>query len=414
MLTLELRKKFERIIEINDLDLSVIDKLAMKDANILRPIKGAAFEVYFKKILQQHYPTLNIEAGPGDSDVDLTINGFNLQLKTIDSGSTKVGSSVGVALHKTHGNEKRPYNLYKQITPTFDFLVVMHPASGIMIVPYNAIPGNSSHSGCLADPAKFDWNNEWINRWDLLGFNNLKNRTIDSRAIPSQSTIPFISSQTYLQDFEIIEMFCQPEYFRAAVMGLNGNIKEIWFIDHLSRMNLNPIEPTENYPKYDVALKAKNGSLIKVQVKGTSKNMCSLESSRIGVEIMGTHGQFPHRGYKKTMFDYAAVIISEAQLPVEYKGTGLHFVIIPMLDLPLHYKIGIGNEGEKWKLSEYNDVIYPNIKLKFSYDKSSKSLSLMPDISSYKKAGKYETIPADSVFRKAGPYILDKISIKEI
>ncbi len=58
MLTKELKDKFESIIEIHNLDLAIVDILAKKDANILRPIKGAAFEIYFQKILKIKFPNL--------------------------------------------------------------------------------------------------------------------------------------------------------------------------------------------------------------------------------------------------------------------------------------------------------------------------------------------------------------------
>jgi len=415
MLTTKLKEKFESVIEIHNLDLSIVDKIASKDANILRPIKGVAFEIYFQKILINAVPNLKIEAGVGDSDIDLIVNGKTLQLKTIDAGSTVENKFVGVALHKTHGNEKRPHNLYSKTGNTFDYLVVLHPKSGVMIVPYSEILNNNTYPNHLADPAKFVWDNEWINRWDLLGFNHLKNKSLDTRISPKDSQLPFLSSTTFLQDYEIVEMMCRPEYFRAAVMGLKGNIKQHWFIDHLEKNGYKPLEPNEPYCKYDVYLYDKNKKIVRIQIKGTSKNMCDISSNTIGVEVMGTHGQFPHRGYKKTMFDYVAIIVSEFQLPSNYKDSGLHFVLIPMADLPLHYMIGNGAplDKEKWDLPEYSDVIYPNIKLKYSFD-SNKNLIFFPDIGSYSKANGFDTIPKNSVFRKAGPYTLDKINISNL
>ena len=410
MLTKELKDRFESIIEIHDLDLAIVDKLARKDANILRPIKGAGFEIYFQKILRANIPDIEIKPGIGDSDIDLSINQIKLQLKTIDSGSTKTEVTVGVALHKTHGNERRPHNLYSRTDPTFDLLVVLHPKQGIMLVPYDEIPKNENYDAYLADPAKFKWENNWLNRWDLIGFPELKGINIDPRNIPEKSLLPFISQQTFLDDYEIIEMFCRPEYFRAAVMGLKGNIKELWFINHLEERGIKPIDPEGNYPKYDVAFKNKNNELKKIQVKGTSKNMCNLEEKKIGVEVMGTHGQFPSRGYTKSMFDYAAVIISEKQLPKEYKGSGLHFIIIPMNDLPLHYQIGNVDARLEWGLPQYQQVIYPNIKLIFKYDAKKANLAFYPDLSGYRKTGGKETIPAGSSFIKAGPYYLDELN----
>ena len=115
------------------------------------------------------------------------------------------------------------------------------------------------------------------------------------------------------------------------------------------------------------------------------------------------------------MFDYVAIIVSEFQLPSSFKNTGLHFFLISMADLPLHYMIGNGESQDKpnWDLPEYSDVIYPNIKLKYSFD-SNKKLNLQPDLRSYSRANGFDTIPLNSVFRKAGPFVLDTINIPNL
>ena len=219
-----------------------------------------------------------------------------------------------------------------------------------------------------------------------------------------------MSKETCLKDFEIIETLCKPEYFRAAVMGLKGNVKEHWFEEHLKNLGYNILPPVGSYPKYDLAIKNISGEIKKIQTKGTSKNMCDNEKNTIGVEVMGTHGRFPSRGYKRDMIDYVAVIISSKQLPKTKISAGLHFILIPVEDLPLHYKIGKGNEFEQplWNEKKYLDVIYPNIKLKLK-NTNSKVIEFVPDLSSYGKASGYDVIPANSVFRKAGPYLLDFI-----
>jgi hypothetical protein len=129
MISDPLKKKFESIIEFENIDWEIMENVIQKDANILRPIKGVAFEEYFKKILRKRFPGIDIKDGKGDSDVDLYVNGFKLQLKTAAKGGTKNNKFVGVSLHKTHGLEKRPYNLYKIAAKTFDFRnqICIHP-----------------------------------------------------------------------------------------------------------------------------------------------------------------------------------------------------------------------------------------------------------------------------------------------
>jgi|APSaa5957512535_1039671.scaffolds.fasta_scaffold22156_2 hypothetical protein len=409
-----LKEKFEKIIEINSVPWNVIDEIACSDPNILRPIKGVCFETLFKKIIRDNFQIKELKSGKGDSDVDIYLNSFRLQLKTIDKGSTIKNVSVGVALHKTHGNERRPYNLYSKSGKTFDFLIVFHPTNGILIVPYENIPENNNWDGYLGDPVTFKWNSKWLNRWDLLILpKDSRGKLLDHRIPIFNSDLPNLSKITFLEDFEIIETLCEKEYFRAAVMGLKGNIKDEWFYNFLKHKGFKVSRPDGSYSKYDILLKS-NTKEILIQVKGTSKNMCNSATGSIGVEVMGTHGQFPRRGYKKSHFDYLAVIISEKQIVHPINKDGLHFIIIPMEDLPLHYLIGKGDNNKvdgfrnnKWNLEEYNNVIYPNIKLKVSY--SNNRLEYLPDINKYSNYKGFNIIPNNSNFRKVGPYLLDDI-----
>jgi len=379
-----------------------------KDANILRPIKGVCFEEYFKKILRKEFPDIDIKDGEGDSDVDLYVNGYKLQLKTPTKTPSIENQCVGVALHKTHGLERRPHNLYKISAKTFDFLVLKHPVSGIFIIPYGEIQEHNSWPGYLDDPAKIPWGSPWLNNWALMDLKKIDGLSIDDRTSPKKSLLPFLSKETYLEDFEIVKTLCKPEYFRAAVMGLKGNIKEHWFEEYLKKLGYKIILPTRPYSKYDLAIENKKGVLKKIQTKGTSKNMCNNKKNSIGVEVMGTHGRFPGRGYKKEMIDYVAVIISSSQLPKIKLAAGPHFILLPVNDLPLHYKIGRGREFKQplWDKKEYSDVIYPNIKLKLK-ESAKNNIEFVPDIFSYGKASGYNVIPKNSVFRKAGPYLLD-------
>jgi len=365
MISNELKTKFEKVIEFENIEWHVVDLIIQKDANTLRPIKGVAFEEYFKKILRHRFPGIDIKDGLGDSDVDLYVNGFKLQLKTLDKGSTKYKDRVGVALHKTHGLEKRPYNLYSTKAKIFDFLVLLHPESGIYIIPYNKIPRHKSWPGYLDDPAKINWRSKRLNNWKKIGLEEIDGVAIDDRTPPKESELPFLSKETFLEDYEIIETLCKPEYFRAAVMGLKGNIKEYWFENYVRKLGYRIKLPIGPYPKYDIVMVDKGGIDRKIQIKGTSKNMCNLKRCTIGVEVMGTHGRFPKRGYTKRMIDYVAMVISANQLPPSKVSREPHFLIIPVRDLPLHYKIGKGkifNEPD-WDKKEYSDVIYPNMKL---------------------------------------------------
>lgn len=413
MISQELKQRFEKIIEIKNIDWTMVDNVVKKDANILRPIKGIAFEEYLKKIIKNYDKTISIRAGVGDSDVDLFVNNIAIQAKTPITKISKHGVKIGVALHKTHGDERAPFNLYSSDNPTFDILCVMHPQSGVLIIPFNEIPKHTKWTKRLADPAFFSWTSEWINRWELLNINVPQGTTLENRIIPSKSQLPFLSSQTYLEDYEIIEMLCKPEYFRAAVMGLKGNIKEAMFIDYLRKNGYTIDNNIPTYTPYDLLVKKENKE-IRIQVKGTSKNMCSSINNLIGTEIMGTHGQFPQRGYKRSSFDYLAIIISKEQLPKHRSVKDLNFIIIPTSDLPLHYLIGNGDENKtkgfgnkRWNESEFKDILYSNLKFKYFIEND--EIIFKPHIKGYKQYRGYEIIATESEFRKNKKYKLNHI-----
>lgn len=413
MISQELKERFEKVIEIQDIDWNMLENVVKKDSNILRPIKGIAFEEYLKKIIRNFDANILIEDGIGDSDIDLYVNGISIQAKTPITKDSRPGKRISVALHKTHGDETTPNNLYSTSTPTFDILCVQHPTKGILIVPFNEIPLHAKHKDRLADPAHFIWNSKWLNRWDLLGICVPQGKELDNRSIPQTSQLPFLSSQTFLEDYEIIEMLCKPEYFRAAVMGLKGNLKEEMFIQYLQNNGYSIDTNIPTYSSYDLLVKKEDGNF-RVQVKGTSKSMCNLRNKEIGTEVMGTHGQFPQRGYKRSSIDYVAIIISKDQLPVHPTVKDLNFIIIPTSDLPLHYLIGKGNNSlnkgfrnKKWNESIFSDILYPILKFQFFIQQE--QIVFIPHLKAYRKYKGYETIPLDSEFRKNKQYILNQL-----
>jgi hypothetical protein len=98
--TLSDADKLNILLTVIQLPLHVFDDLLANNPPVLRTIKGHAFEVVFKRMLQQLGHTY-LEMG-GDSDIDLEVNGVTLQLKTpyIAGSSTEI---VQFKTHKTHG-----------------------------------------------------------------------------------------------------------------------------------------------------------------------------------------------------------------------------------------------------------------------------------------------------------------------
>ena len=385
------------------IEWSVIDDLVMSDANILRPVVGHAFEILFDEVITKKLHGTIIDQG-GDTDIDrividLSNNRHTLQIKTPINATINKGVSFQVNLHKTHGQEKRPQNLYPTHWPCTvcgpnghdgdefpEFLVVQHPENGVVIVPKSEIPENKKYPGHFADPVTFDWNNKWLNRWDLLGFPAFKGMFLDRRSVPKQKFLPKIANRVALTDQEIVSMWMKPENFRMIDMNLKGNLREPAFTKMLSKLGVIVDKPKHAYPKYD---RITTGG-IRIQIKGTSKSMTDYEQRKIGSEVMGTHGKGAIRCYSETDFDYFAMVIDPGILPNSggIKSNEYHFCLIPVKALPLHYK------NKTWATT---NKIYPNCKFKISEHKG--KLCLIPD-NNYR---------IDVTYRENGPWYIDTL-----
>ncbi|MDG5789449.1 hypothetical protein QA612_18485 [Evansella sp. AB-P1] len=384
-----------------DIAWSVIDDLVVSDANILRPVKGHAFEILFDEVAIKSLGATVQDVG-GDTSVDRElINGqmkkHTLQLKTPASSTIKLGKKFGVSLHKTHGQEKRPKNLYPMNWPcpicehdgdVFpDFLVILHPVSGVLIVPKVAIPESQKYPGHFADPAYFEWDSEWLNRWDLLGYPDLKGKTLERRSIPLQEKLPKIAKEVNLTDLEIVEMWIKPENFRMIDMNLRGNLREPIFTDKLLEKGVITEEPTHAYPKYDRITKLTRQ---RVQIKGPSKNLTKPERNIIGAEVMGTHGRDANRRYSQKDFDYFGLVIDPNKLPphLDLKMNDYHFCLIPVNALPLHYK------NDKWGTE---DKLYEGVK--FFVGEDDRGVYLKP----------WNNYRNSIAFREEGPWYLNEV-----
>ena len=101
MINEQLKERFESVLEIKNIDWDIVDEVAMSDANILRPIKGIAFEKYLKKIILERYPNTNIIDEVGENDVDLFINVKKVQVKTIERNKVLKNNRIAELLEHT-------------------------------------------------------------------------------------------------------------------------------------------------------------------------------------------------------------------------------------------------------------------------------------------------------------------------
>jgi hypothetical protein len=397
-------------------DFKIIDELVMSDNNILRPVLGHAFEFKVEEIIVKSLLGSVLPQG-GDTDVDLIIfdrekKKYTAQIKTLNKASIKPGVSFGVNLHKTHGMEKRPNNLFPMRWPCPicshegeefpDFLIIPHPIKGILIIPKNSIPENKSFPGHYADPAIFSWDSIWINRWDLLGFPDFRGSHLERDKVNKQEKLTKVCEAINLTEDEVLSLWLKPENFRMIDMNLRGNLREPALRNKLINLGCNVSNPVGKYPKYDLIVND-----YKVQIKGFSKGLADVNNCLYGVEVMGTHGNGQVRRYSESDFDFLAVVIEPSYMNDKFgiDKENYHFFFVPSKDLPLHYR-----NGFEWTTK---DKLYDVAKFKII--KKDNYIEIEPN-NSYANPPKFnsgESIVTRQVvkFRNSKTYLLNSINL---
>lgn len=397
----------------------IIEEVIMSDNNILRPVVGHAFEYIVAEVIKKMGGSI-IEEG-GDTDIDLIIidksgNKHTSQIKTLRTDGIKPNISFDVNLHKTHGLEKRPNNLYPMTWPCPlcehsgeefpEFLIIPHPSKGILIIPKRFIPENKTYPGHFADPAAFKWDSEWLNRWDLLGFPEFNGMQLERTSIPSQPILNRVCQKVKLTYEELLNVWLKPSNFRMIDMNLKGNLREPALKSFLNKNDYSTKPPIGSYPKYDLLCND-----LRIQIKGTSKSKTVPSSNTLGVEVMGSHGNGAIRRYSQSDFDYLGIVI-EPKCLNENLGLDMnnyHFCFVPIHDLPLHYR-----NGYEW---DTNDKLYDVAS--FDVVKMNNKVYLKPS-TSYSKPPKWVNSDGSILvrypvkFRNNNVYELDSIPFKKI
>lgn len=332
----------------------ILEEFILNRQHILRPIVGHCFETWFDILMRINGH--KIESVGGDDVVDQILEGKTLQLKTIYKNGSREGERVAYSLHKTHGIEKRPYNLYKP-EDFADFLIGLHPNWKIIICPRERIPLNRDYprrgwGEYLADPVYFDWNTEWINRFDFLKVKIQKYPAYNPKL---NKIFPRLGEITRLSDIDIVKTLLKPENFRVLNQNIQGTIREWHFYEYAKKQGIQLYEPDSNSEsririKVDFVLP--DGRLI--QVKGRTKSLC--RGDIIGVEVKGSHGRIPQRLYKREDFHLLVVVIDPGSILKEFaKAHGVdpdkyNYYVIPVEDLRSHER------SEEWGEEYLKDI----------------------------------------------------------
>lgn len=331
---------------VGNIPWPVIETVILTTESTWRPMRGYCFETWFMRILE--HAGIKIEYGSGDTLVDMVVktdgDDITLQLKTHSKATYKEGKSIGYDLHKTHGRERMPDNLYDP-NDFPDFLVGKHP-DGVIIKPRKDLPRHPKHTSKLHNVAKFEWK-DGLNDFQKIGIK----REIRFPDFSWQNIeFPIIGSETQLSDYDILETLLRNENFRLLKQNVIGNLRE-WHFQQLaiSKNILVSRAGTGKEIKVDFLLAGGK----KIQVKGVTKRISN--SNRMCVEVKGSHGRVPKRLYKSGSFDFLVIVldpfeIPAAVIPKNIDRTEFNCIIIPADRLPIHKR------SKEWGSPYYKDI----------------------------------------------------------
>lgn len=335
------------------LDIDELDEMIAENSPVLRSVKGHCFEVVFERLLKNNgYYSKDVG---GDTDVDLEINGFTLQLKTPNVGGTTF-SKVQYKTHKTHGAKSllEADDYLHTIDSFADFLVglISYSPFKVYILPKYELPRWKKNNKYIESPFTLPIptgrNDEpvfrYINNFDLLKL-KITDTKIDIKP-SSCELMPRTSSALGLSTELIVDSIMRQCNFRVWDMSIRGFTRERglekWLRNNQIPFSTKPsLFRSERTDKADIVL-IKDRPIF-IQVKGLTVNGCKFAGSNslLDVETQLSRGRInddetQSRLYKETDFDYLAVAIDPL---VNYRICGnpnWDFFIFPTDTLKRH------------------------------------------------------------------------------
>lgn len=334
-----------------DLSIGEFDSLIADNSPVLRTVKGHSFEVALETLLKQN--KVPVQDIGGDSDVDLIVNGYTLQLKTPNEGGTN-GKFVEYKTHKTHGAKSgiESMGYYHDVDSFADYFVglISYDPFQIYIIPKAKLERHLKDERYIKSPFKLSRDlYRYINNFYDLGINvdSLDNTCI----LPtSKELLPKTSKTMGLQSEIIIDTILRKENFRIWDMSIRGFAREMALKRFLSEEGVPFIDKpstvkAERGDKSDLAILKNNGSYLFFQVKGVSTNLCKFKGydSIIATETQLTRGRVndhPTRSrlYMVSDFEYLVLCLEPAISYLAGLGQEWFFAMISSERLEKHKK----------------------------------------------------------------------------
>jgi hypothetical protein len=338
-------QRFLKLLEVIKVTPQEFDEFVAKSPHIIRSIRGHAFEVWLDRELAER--GYRIHKSGGDTVVDRVFEDKTLQLKTPFLNGTRPGVRVSYKMHKTHGAEVKPLCFYKP-GEFASFFVGMHPSLGVIVCPKDKLKTRADVNPALdygeyiSDPLPFEWESEWLNRYDLLGMHITDPPKIQEHDASEVQLFPKTVGVIGFTDYDIVHAILDEANFRIWRQLIVGTVREFHFELYAKKHGLSLLPATglggRGNQKVDYMLA--DGT--RIQVKGLTKGMC--KGDILGCETQCSHGRVPTRLYQKGDFDFIAIVIypgsisQELGIKLGIDVTDYNYAILPIDALPVHQR----------------------------------------------------------------------------
>ncbi len=351
------KDKIDALCSALDLNYDEFDTLIADNSPVLRTVKGHCFEVAMEYILSQN--KIESEDVGGDSDIDLLVNGHNLQLKTPNLGGT-TDTEFEYKTHKTHGakSELESMDYYHKVSDFADFFVglISYKPFRVFIIPREKLPRHPKDNRYIKSPFKisldgdnlFTGKSPYINAFHLLGI-NISQIRISDIANATNELLPKSSMTIGVNSDIIVNTILREPNFRIWDMSIRGFAREVVVKRYLNKIGVCFSDKPSQYKKdrgekSDLAIIRNDGPLF-IQVKGISTNNCIFNNlnSIIATETQLTRGRVndhptQSRLYKISDFDYLLLAIDPPISYMVYKEPIWKIFLIPSNKLKTHSK----------------------------------------------------------------------------
>ena len=344
-------QKLEILCDALGLSIEQFDSLIADNSPVLRTIKGHAFEVAFERILKTNNVPV-MEVG-GDTETDLMVNGYSLQLKTPNLGGT-TDISVEYKTHKTHGAnaEIESMDYYHNVEDFADFFVglISYKPFRVFIIPKKMLPKHHRDERYIQSPFRLSVHEytSYINDFKALGITSL-NLNVEQEN--NNSLLPKSTTRTGVNADILTDTILRECNFRIWDMSIRGFAREIAIKHMLKKLGVlfsdRPQDfRSERADKADLVIFShRTNQKVFVQVKGISTNNCrfNIPLTVIATETQLTRGRVndhptQSRLYLETDFDYLLLAIDPPIAHLLGSQDTWTLYLIPVSCLNRHHK----------------------------------------------------------------------------